>query len=75
MSHAFKKRVKLRKFQKGDLVLKVLKGLISDPRGKFILTCIGSFVIQDFTREGVALLTGLDENQFTELINTQKVLF
>ncbi|KAL6324709.1 hypothetical protein AAG906_015292 [Vitis piasezkii] len=28
-------KVKPRKFQKGDLVLKVLKGLIIDPRGKF----------------------------------------
>ncbi|RVW94448.1 hypothetical protein CK203_035678 [Vitis vinifera] len=32
------KRVKPRKFQKGDLVLKVLRGLISDPRGKFRLS-------------------------------------
>ena len=35
MVRAFKKRVKPRKLQKDDLVLKVLKGLISDPRGKF----------------------------------------
>ena len=33
MVRAFRKRVKPRKFQKGDLVLKVLRGLISDPRG------------------------------------------
>ena len=32
---AFRKRVKPRKFHKGDLVLRVLRGLISDPRGKF----------------------------------------
>ena len=38
MTRAFSKRVKTRKFQKGDLVLKVLKGLINDPRGKFILS-------------------------------------
>ena len=35
MTHAFRKRVKPRKFQKGDLVLKVLRGFINDPRGKF----------------------------------------
>ncbi|RVW58211.1 Transposon Tf2-12 polyprotein [Vitis vinifera] len=35
MTRAFRKRVKPRKFQRGDLVLKVLRGLISDPRGKF----------------------------------------
>ena len=35
MTFAFRKRVKLRKFQKRDLVLKVLWGLINDTRGKF----------------------------------------
>ena len=35
MTRAFRKMVKTRKFQNGDLVLKVLRGLISDPRGKF----------------------------------------
>ena len=35
---AFRKMVKPRKFQKGNLVLKVLRGLIGDPRGMFKLT-------------------------------------
>ncbi|RVW20536.1 Transposon Tf2-8 polyprotein [Vitis vinifera] len=35
ITRAFRKRVKPRKFHKGDLVLKVLRGLINDPRGKF----------------------------------------
>ena len=35
MTHAFGKRVRPRKFQRGDLVLKVLRGLINDLRGKF----------------------------------------
>ena len=42
---AFKKRVKLRKFQKSDLVLKALRGLISDPKGKFRPSWSGSYVI------------------------------
>ena len=45
MVRAFKKRVKLRKFQKGDLVLRVFRGLIGDPRGKFRPSCSGSYVI------------------------------
>ncbi|RVW66310.1 hypothetical protein CK203_066206 [Vitis vinifera] len=40
---------KPRKFQKGDLVFKVLKGLISDPRGKFRPSWSGSYVIRDLT--------------------------
>ena len=35
MVWAFKKRVKPRKFQKGDLVLRDFRGFIGDPRGKF----------------------------------------
>ena len=35
MTCAFGKRVRPKKFQRGDLVLKVLKGLINDLRGKF----------------------------------------
>ena len=44
MTCAFRKRVKPRRFQKGDLVLKVLRGLFSDPRGKFRPTWSGPYV-------------------------------
>ena len=45
MTCAFRKKFKPRKFQKGNLVLKVLRGLINDPRGKFRSTWSGSYVI------------------------------
>ena len=45
MTRTFRKRVKPRKFQEGDLVLKVLRGLINDPRGKFIPNWSGPYVI------------------------------
>ena len=35
MVRDFKKRVKPRPLQRGDLVLRVLRGLVTDPRGKF----------------------------------------
>ena len=35
MARAFKKRDKPRPLQKGDLVLRILRGLIGDPKGKF----------------------------------------
>ena len=54
MTYAFRKRVKPKKFQKGDLVLKVLSGLINDPRGKFRPNWNGPYVIRDLTREGAA---------------------
>ena len=54
MVHAFKKRVKPRKFQKDDLVLRVLKELISDPRSKFKPSWSGPYVIRELTQEGAA---------------------
>ena len=73
MTHAFRKKVRPRKFQKGDLVLKVLRGLINDPRGKFRPNWSGPYVIRDLTREGVAWLTDLDGNQFTEPVNVDQL--
>ncbi|RVW58855.1 hypothetical protein CK203_101794 [Vitis vinifera] len=60
MARAFRKRVKPRKFKKGDLVLKVLKGLISDPRGKFRPSWNRPYLIRELTQEGAAWLTDLD---------------
>ena len=73
MTRAFRKRVRPRKFQKGDLVLKVLQGLINDPRGKFRPNWSGPYVIRDLTQEGVSWLTDLDGNQFTELVNVDQL--
>ena len=52
MTRAFRKKVKPRRFQKGDLSLKGLRGLISDSRGKFRPTLSRPYVIRDLTREG-----------------------
>eukprot|EP00261_Vitis_vinifera_P034172 XP_019075415.1 PREDICTED: uncharacterized protein LOC109122606 [Vitis vinifera] len=73
MTRAFRKRVKPRKFQRGDLVLKVLRGLISDPRGKFRPSWSRPYVIRDLTREGAAWLTDLDGNQFKEPVNVDQL--
>ncbi|KAL6318082.1 hypothetical protein AAG906_035227 [Vitis piasezkii] len=63
MARAFKKRVKPRPLQKGDLVLRILKGLIGDPRGKF----------RPIDSEGAAWLTDLDGNQFSEPTNVDQL--
>ncbi|RVW20552.1 Gypsy retrotransposon integrase-like protein 1 [Vitis vinifera] len=67
------KEVRPRKFQRGNLVLKVLRGLISDPRGKFRPSWSGPYVIRDLTREGAAWLTDLDGNQFTKPVNVDQL--
>ena len=73
MTRAFRRRVKPRKFQKGDLVLKVLRGFIGDPRGKFRPTWSGSYVIRDLTQEGATWMIDLDKNQFTEPVNVYQL--
>ena len=62
MAHTFKRRVKPRPLQIGDLVLKVIRGLIKDPRGKFRLNWNGPYFIRELTLEGAAWLMDLDEN-------------
>ena len=73
MTRAFRKRVKPRRFKKGDLVLNVLRGLINDPRGKFRPNWSEPYVIRDLTQEGVAWLTDLDGNQFMEPVNVDQL--
>ena len=73
MTRAFRKKVRPRKFQKGDLVLKVLWGLIYDPRGNFIPNWSGPYVIRDLTQEGAAWLTDIEGNKFTEPVNVDQL--
>ena len=73
MVWAFRKRVKPRKFQKGDLVLRALRGLIGDPKGKFMPSWSGPYVIRELTQEGASLLIDLDRNQFSKPVNMDQL--
>ena len=73
MARAFKKRVKPRPLQRGDLVLRILRGLARDPRGKFRPTWSGPYIIRELTPEGAAWLTDLDGNQFSEPTNVDQL--
>ncbi|RVW66483.1 Retrovirus-related Pol polyprotein from transposon opus [Vitis vinifera] len=66
MARAFKKRVKPRPLHVGDLVLRVIRGLIRDPRGKFRPSWSGPYFIRELSPEGAAWLMDLDGNQFSE---------
>ena len=73
MARAFKKRVKPRPLQRGDLVLRVLRGLVTDPRGKFRPNWSGPYIIRELTSEGAAWLMDLDGNQFSEPTNVDQL--
>ena len=73
MACSFKKRVKPRPLQQGDLVLRVLRGLVTDPRGKFRTNWSGPYIIRELTPEGAAWLMVLDGNQFSEPTNVDQL--
>ncbi|KAJ9694023.1 hypothetical protein PVL29_009818 [Vitis rotundifolia] len=73
MARAFKKRVKPRPLRIGDLVLKVIRGLIRDPRGKFRPNWSGPYFIRELTLEGAAWLMDLDGNRFSEPTNVDQL--
>ena len=73
MAHAFKKWVKPRPLQIGELVLKVIRGLIKDPRGKFKPNWSRPYFIRELTLEGASWLMDLDGNQFSELTNVDQL--
>ena len=73
MARTFKKRVKPRPLQRGDLVLRVLRGLVTDPRGKFRSNWSGPYIFRELTPEGAAWLMDLDGNQFSEPTNVNQL--
>ena len=73
MAFSFKKRVKLRPLQRGDLVLRVLRGLVTDPRGKFRPNWSGPYIIRELTPEGATWLMDVDGNQFSKPINVDQL--
>ena len=73
MARAFKKRVKPRPLQRGDLVLRVLRGLVTNPRGKFRPNWSGPYIIRELTPKGAAWLMDLDGNEFSEPTNVDQL--
>ncbi|RVW36542.1 hypothetical protein CK203_072854 [Vitis vinifera] len=73
MARSFKKRVKPRPLHVGDLVLRVIRGLIRDPRGKFRPSWSGPYFIRELSPEGAAWLMDLDGNQFSEPTNVDQL--
>ena len=73
MSCAFKKWVKPRPLQRGDLVLKAINGLIRDPKGKFRPNWSRPYFIRELTSKGAAWLMDLNGNRFSKSINMDQL--
>ena len=59
--------------QRRDLVLRVIRGLIRDPRGKFRPNWSRPYFISELTPEGAVWLMDLDGNRFSEPINVDQL--
>ena len=73
MAGVFRKRVKPRPLHKVNLVLRIVRGLVGDPRGKFRPSWSGPYVIRELTPKRAAWLTDLDGNQFLESTNVDQL--
>ena len=62
-----------RPLQRGDLVLRVIRGLIKDPRGKFWPNWSEPYFIRKLTLKGAAWLMNLDGNRFSEPTNVDQL--
>ena len=59
--------------QRDDSVLRVIRGLIRDPKGKFRPNWSGPYFIRELTLEGAAWLMDLDGNRFSEPTNVDQL--
>ena len=73
IAKAFNKKVKSRNLKVGDLVLKELRGEISDPRGKMKPRCSRPFVIKRIMLGGAVKITDLDGEEMFQPINMDRI--
>ena len=70
----FNKKVKLRVFKEGDLVLKKHNQAMPDHRGKFAPTYEGLYVVKKAFSRGALILADMDGNNFNMPTNSDAVI-
>ncbi|KAI5385547.1 hypothetical protein KIW84_072229 [Lathyrus oleraceus] len=73
MKKAFDKKVKPRVFREGDLVLKKVFSFAPDSRGKWTPNYEGPYVVKRAFSSGALILTTMDGEDFTRLVNSDAV--
>ena len=72
IAYAYNKKIKSSKIKEGDLVLKLTKTIMIDPRGKFKPNWEGPYLVKKLFSKGAAILSYLEANEFKEPINLDK---
>ena len=70
MKSAFEKRVCLREFSEGDLVLKKVSHVQKDHRGKWTPNYEGPFVVKKAFSGGALLLMNMDDEELPSPVNS-----
>ena len=73
VKNAFDKRVCLRKFSEGNLVLKKVSHAQKDHRGKWAPNYEGPFVVKKAFSGGALLLTSMDDKELPSPVNSDIV--
>ena len=70
MKNAFDKKVRPRKFDDRDLVLKKVSQALKDNRGKWAPNYEGPFIVKKAFSRGALVLANLDDEEFPTPMNT-----
>jgi len=73
MKNAFDKKVRLRKFHEGDLVLKKMSHTVKDNRGKWASNYEGPFLVKRAFSGGALVLTNMDGEELPLPVNSDVV--
>ena len=73
VKNAFDKKVRLRKFNEGDLVLKKMSHAVKDSRGKWAPNYEGPFVVKRAFSGGALILTNMDDEELPSPVNSDVV--
>ena len=73
MKNAFDKKVRLRRFHEGDLVLKKMSRAVKDNRGKWAPNHEGPFVVKRAFSGGALVLTNMDGEELPPPVNSDVV--
>ena len=73
IARAYNSKIKLKKIKEGDLVLKLTKPIMTDPRGKFKPSWKGPYLVNKLFSKGATILSNLEGNEIKEPINLEKL--
>ena len=73
IAQVYNRKIKPGKVKEGDLVLKLTRPIMTDPRGKFKPNWEGPYLVKKLFSKGAAVLSDLEGNEFKEPINLDKL--